>query len=200
MPHLDALVLSQGVASLGGRRETADGLDLKLALHFFSRVAFTQALLPTLRAAKQPRVLSVLSGGVHGTYRHWADDFELRTHFSIRNAADAAGFYTDAAFDSLARQPGNAGITFIHAAPGFVATPWGADFPGPLRLAVRLLQAALAMAPRDAAEFLVAPLLSEAAGGGFLVVGERGTGACVRPEHAAAREGIWAATQAVLAR
>jgi hypothetical protein len=87
VPALDALVLSQGIASMAGFTPTAEGIDVKLALHYFGRVAFVQALLPLLRAAPSPRVLAVLSAGVHGTYAHSVDDFELRQRFSIKNAA-----------------------------------------------------------------------------------------------------------------
>lgn len=117
-PRLDALVLTQGIASMDGRIETPEGLDVKLSLHYFSRVAFVQSLLPQLRAAPTPRVMFVLSAGVHGNYAGYADDFELKKQYSLKNAADAAGFYTDAALDSLSRDPENAKVTFIHAAPG----------------------------------------------------------------------------------
>lgn len=115
---LDALVLSQGIASMSGRTETPEGLDVKLSLHYFSRVAFIQSLLPQLRAAKSPRVLCVLSAGVHGPYAGFADDFELVRSYSLQNAANSAGMYTDAALDLFSREPENANVTFTHAAPG----------------------------------------------------------------------------------
>lgn len=65
-PRLDALVLSPGIATISGRNETSEGLDTKLAVHYFGRVAFATDLLPALAAAPSPRVLSVLSAGVHG--------------------------------------------------------------------------------------------------------------------------------------
>jgi len=49
---------------------------------------------------------SVLSAGVHGVYSHLADDPGLKTHFSLKNAADAAGFYNDLGLASYsARYP-----------------------------------------------------------------------------------------------
>jgi hypothetical protein len=42
----------------------------------------------------------------------------LERTYSIKNAADAAGFYNDLALDSLSRE--NPSISFQHAAPGFV--------------------------------------------------------------------------------
>ena len=43
--------------------------------------------------------------------------------------------------DALSRDPANAGVTFAHAAPGFVATNWGTDLPWAMRAVVRCLQA-----------------------------------------------------------
>lgn len=124
---LDVLFLSQGMATLQGRTETVDGLDEKLSLHVYSRVALTLALIPSLRLAISPRVISVLSAGVHGVYTHWRTDPELRTHYSIPIAADAAGLLNDACLDGLSREPENQRILFVHAAPGIVSTNWGCE-------------------------------------------------------------------------
>ena len=40
------------------------------------------------------------------------------TSYSLKNAADAAGFYNDCALDKLSEE--NPGVAFIHAAPGLV--------------------------------------------------------------------------------
>ena len=199
VPALDALVLTQGIASMDGFTPTAEGLDRKLSLHYFSRVAFVQALLPSLRAAPAPRVLAVLSAGVHGEYKHAESDFELQKRYTLKHAADAAGCYTDAAWDSLSREAGNERVTFVHAAPGFVATSWGTELPWAVRGLTRLAQR-FATPAADAAEFLVEPLLRESTAGGFLLQGPTGQPAATVPQHAATREAIWAATRAVLAR
>lgn len=89
--RLDILVESQGIGSFAGRTETGEGIDQKLALHYYGRIAFIQLLLPLLRASPSGRVLSVLSAGVHSTYSHYESDPELKVHFSLKNAADAAG-------------------------------------------------------------------------------------------------------------
>jgi hypothetical protein len=64
-----------------------EGLDVKLALHYFSRVAFVEALGQALDANKG-KVLLVLSAGVHSAYTE--DDFELKDNYSLMNAANAA--------------------------------------------------------------------------------------------------------------
>lgn len=47
-------------------------------------------------------VLNILSAGVHSSYTKF-DDIELNKNYSISNAANAAGFYTDLALDKLSR-------------------------------------------------------------------------------------------------
>ncbi len=118
-PVLHFLVLSQGMGTIQGRTETVEGIDQKLMLHFYGRMTFVHYLFPALEAAaNQPdgdvRVLSVLSGGVHSAYPHFLEDPELKTHFSLKNAADAAGFYNDLAMDAFGRKFPT--ISFIHQA------------------------------------------------------------------------------------
>lgn len=203
---VDVLVQSQGMATIAGRNETPEGLDAKLALHFYGRAAFVEALLPSLRAAGgDARALSVLSAGVHSAYAHLADDPELRSHFTLKNAADAAGFYNDLYVDALSRAPGNEGITFAHAAPGFVSTSWGTEMPWWLRAPIRVLQG-LGRSLEDCGEAMSVPLLAPpapmASASRFVLVDKDGFGpVATLPEHtAAARDTLWSHTRDVLRR
>ncbi|OCL04846.1 hypothetical protein AOQ84DRAFT_367135, partial [Glonium stellatum] len=63
--HIDLLVLSPGYLSLR-RDESPEGLDRVQAIRFYARMAFVTGLLPLLRAAPAPRVVSVLAGGKEG--------------------------------------------------------------------------------------------------------------------------------------
>lgn len=63
-----------------------------MALHHYSRVAFVRSLANKLQAAPDARVLVVLSAGVHSAYSNWKNDVALKESYSLRNAADAAGF------------------------------------------------------------------------------------------------------------
>ena len=40
---LDILVMTQGIATTQGRTETEEGIDMKLALHYYSRVRSARA-------------------------------------------------------------------------------------------------------------------------------------------------------------
>ena len=192
---LDILVLSQGMATLQGFTPTADGLDQKLTLHFYGRMALAQALLPALSKGEQPTVLSVLSAGVHSGVADWEADPTLKATYSIKRAADCAGFYNDLFLDELSRR--NEGITFVHAAPGFVATRWGTEMPFAVRMLVRGLQV-FGKAPLDCAEFMLHPLFTWRAG--LRLIGETGQPAQLTPQHTdAARAALWKHTQEVLA-
>jgi NAD(P)-dependent dehydrogenase (short-subunit alcohol dehydrogenase family) len=159
---LHFLVMCPCMASLSGYSPTTEGVDVKLALHYYTRVQLAQSLLPLLRqtattTATTPVVMSILSAGVHSAYPHAISDPGLTEHFTIKNAADAAGSYTDLAWDELARQEPL--VSFVHAAPGFVASSWGVQLPAAARLPLRCIQAAFARSVDDCAEFMTAGLL-----------------------------------------
>ncbi|KAL3906773.1 MAG: hypothetical protein SGARI_003847 [Bacillariaceae sp.] len=154
-PVVDALVMTQGMATTQGYTPTTEGNDEKLTIHYYSRMALIQSLLPALRKSTMPAVvLSILSGGVHSPYKHLKDDPSLKSNYSIKNAADAAGFYNDLGLDRLAID--NTDIRFVHSSPGFVNTNWGTEFNPILRGLVRMLQP-LGKKPSDCAELMLGP-------------------------------------------
>ncbi|KAL3764858.1 hypothetical protein ACHAW5_008474 [Stephanodiscus triporus] len=159
---IDALVMTQGMATMQKFKPTVDGNDEKLTLHYWSRAAFASCLLPGLRRSSMPGgsvVLSVLSGGVHSPYNKYREDPELRTNYSVINAANFAGYYTDLFLDELASRPANASINFVHAAPGFVATNLGAEMPSYLRGPIRAMQRLMGKSPAKCAGYMVGPIL-----------------------------------------
>jgi NAD(P)-dependent dehydrogenase (short-subunit alcohol dehydrogenase family) len=201
--RLDYLVLTQGIATTAGRTENAEGIDTKMCLHYYSRMAFIVNLLPVLRQTVaqhgDARVLSVLSAGVHSTYTKW-DDLELKHNFSLSNAANAAGFYNDLGLDALSQDPANAGISFVHAAPGFVKTQWGREMPLLLRGLVRAIQV-FAKSPADCADSLVTGLHSAPMRGGFRLMSPSGGPAKPTKDHSAeARDRVWRHTLELLQR
>jgi NAD(P)-dependent dehydrogenase (short-subunit alcohol dehydrogenase family) len=174
---LDVLVMTQSMASVQGYTPTKDGLDQKLQLHYFSRVYLAMLLAPHMNVAPStsascPRILSVLSAGVHAKYKNALDDFELKDHYSTKNAADAAGFYNDAALEHLAKD--HRSIAFCHAAPGFVNTNWGTELPWAAKLLLRPIQAAFGRSLHDSGEYLTSGLLDNIKGPGLYLMGEKG--------------------------
>jgi NAD(P)-dependent dehydrogenase (short-subunit alcohol dehydrogenase family) len=88
---LDYLVMTQGMATIQGNTKTNDLIDQKLQLHVFSRIFLAQLLAPKLAESKEeetPKILSVLSGGVHQAYLKYKEDPMLEKNYSIKNAAN----------------------------------------------------------------------------------------------------------------
>lgn len=197
--HLDYLVITAGIATMQGRTETTEGLDQKLAVHYYGRIAAVVALLPLLEktasVGHDARVLTVLSAGVHAPYADYRTDVELRQNYSIKNAANCAGFYNDLAMDALARE--HPTVTFAHAAPGFVATNWGADFNPVVRGLVRGLQW-FAKSPAQCAAMIGPALTAPEFKGGFRLVGADGRPARATRLQEEARDFVWEHTKKIL--
>jgi NAD(P)-dependent dehydrogenase (short-subunit alcohol dehydrogenase family) len=110
-----------------GTLETSEGLDKKVSLNYYSRMRFTNNLLPLLRTAStsQPpfaRIISVLGAGHEAALD--ISDLSLRRpgSYSLRAAANHAISMTSLTFDRLASETANKNITFIHSNPGGVDT------------------------------------------------------------------------------
>ncbi|KAF2462309.1 short-chain dehydrogenase/reductase [Lineolata rhizophorae] len=123
---INLLFLSSGVLKTGGRDETAEGLDKKFSLHYFSRQRFTMNLLPLLSRASgvnnQPaRVISVLGAG-HEARLNAPDDLDLAKpgNYTMRSVAVHSTTMTSLAVEALAAQ--NPDVAFIHDSPGVVRT------------------------------------------------------------------------------
>ena len=158
-PPIFIPLMTQGMATLQGYTPTkADNLDQKLQLHYFSRIYLSKLLAPGMTKESQPRILSVLSAGVHSQYSHYEDDFELQNNYSIKNAADAAGFYNDAGFEAFSDE--NPSFVVAHASPGFVNTRWGTEMPGLLQsLVIRPMQSLFGKSSEECGEILTESLL-----------------------------------------
>jgi NAD(P)-dependent dehydrogenase (short-subunit alcohol dehydrogenase family) len=206
---IDALVVSQGMATTQGFTPTSEGNDEKLTLHYLSRIAFSNLLLPALNKSAMHKgavVLSVLSGGIHGPYTYYENDFSLEKNYSIKNAADAAGYYNDLGFDKLAKA--NPKINFVHAAPGFINTNWGTEFNPIMRAFVRCMQP-LGRKPSDCAEFMLGPtvfasaydddLTPKSSMNGVIVMGDKGQQLDLTDQHTEeAMDIVWKSTVEIL--
>jgi NAD(P)-dependent dehydrogenase (short-subunit alcohol dehydrogenase family) len=197
--RLDVLVLTQGIATLQGRTETSEGIDQKMALHYYGRIGFILGALASLRQSQTPSVLSVLSAGVHKEYQEYIQDPQLKTNYSLLNCANATGFYNDLAMDQLSKLPGNENIRFCHAAPGVVNTNWGTEFPWYLRMLLKPFKPFLRSAD-DCAEYLCQGIL-QAHQPGFFLSDQYGLPAKKVPAHTdKAREFIWNDTMSIMNR
>ncbi|GIC93606.1 uncharacterized protein Aud_010094 [Aspergillus udagawae] len=130
---INLLFLSAGIFHYRGREETPEGLDRRFALDFYSRLRFTENMLPLLREvvrdvsaesnAQSPRLASVVS--VLGAGREKSidtSDLPLKHKYSLGACTQHATTMTTLSFARLAADQNNAGITFFHTRPGIVKT------------------------------------------------------------------------------
>lgn len=198
---LDLLVLTQGIATMDGYTPTVEGIDRKLAVHYYGRVAFMKCFSPFMKqTSKVPQVLSVLSAGVHSAYSGYKIDTHLRTNYSIKNAADAAGFYNDIAVDKMSQE--FPGVRYIHSAPGIVNTNWGSEFPFYLRYPVRGVLGLFGSSIHDVGDIQCYALLQYAATGnpegGSLLISPSGSTAQRTSLHEEAADSVWEQTNELL--
>jgi len=168
LPKINFLVLSTGIFTIQGRTETEEGLDQKLALHFYSRWKFAGELLPLLKKAKadgeDARVMSVLAAGSNGPID--LDDIDLKKRYGLKAASDNATTGTDIMVAEYARR--HPDLTFVHTMPGFVNTPILSKDKPILGWIFGPLGSLFATNPQDCAEWMLYPLLSKEFGkGGF---------------------------------
>jgi NAD(P)-dependent dehydrogenase (short-subunit alcohol dehydrogenase family) len=96
-PKINYLVMSPGIMTMQGRHETTEGIDRKLAVHYYARWKFLHDLLPGLQKAKDDgehvAVMSVLAAGKGGAID--VDDLAMKNGYSLSKAALGAPTYND---------------------------------------------------------------------------------------------------------
>lgn len=97
LPKLNYLAITCGILSFKGRDETEEGIDTKLAVHYYGRWRFINDLMPLVQKAKDAgedsKVLTVFAPGAGGKIDR--DDFGLKKHFSLTAAALQGPSYND---------------------------------------------------------------------------------------------------------
>lgn len=98
LPKLNYLAITCGIMTLKGRDETEEGIDTKLAVHYYARWKVINDLIPLIQKAKDAgedsKVLTVFSAGNGGKID--VDDLGLKKHFSVVAAALQGPSYNDA--------------------------------------------------------------------------------------------------------
>ena len=141
-PKINYLVFSQGYLTLDGYTPTAEGIDKKLALNYYSRFRFVHDILPALRRGQDEdgvgKVMSVLGPGRGGSIDGFVDDMGLKENYSTTNAKNATPTYNDLMMEVRAcpavswlsmSSPycqkfasENPKLSFVHIFPGVVST------------------------------------------------------------------------------
>lgn len=158
--QLDLLIMTQGFMTMAGRTETAEGIERRMALHYYGKQLLIRELLPALK--DDARVIIVYDGKFGNPARLIWDDLDLKTHFSLRNSANHCMVMTDAMIQWWAaqqqqqQQEGARGRRhFMHAWPGAVNSNLGGDLPWYARASMKALASLIAVSPDTCAERLL---------------------------------------------
>ncbi|KAF8609719.1 NAD(P)-binding protein [Ceratobasidium sp. AG-I] len=158
LPKLNYLVLTPGILTMKGRDETSEGMDKKLALHYYARWKFVQDLIPLLEKAKaqgeDARVLTVLEAGSNAKLN--VDDLDLKHGYGLKAAADHGRAMNDLAVEHFATQ--HPDMAFIHAYPGAVSTQGVNNFHWSIRLLSPILNL-ITVSPAECAQWMLYTLL-----------------------------------------
>ncbi|KAJ3514477.1 hypothetical protein NLJ89_g2358 [Agrocybe chaxingu] len=126
-PKINYLVMSPGIMTLSGRDETEEGIDKKLAVHYYARWKFLHDLLPALTKAKaageEGAVMSVLGAGYGGAID--VEDLAMEKGYSTLRVAAVAPTYNDLMMEAPT-------LSLIHASPGGVRTSIMSSSPSAL--------------------------------------------------------------------
>jgi retinol dehydrogenase-12 len=162
--HIDVLVNNAGTFTFG-RRETADGLEMQLAVNWLAGFMLTGLLLPRLSAAARARVVTVSSGSHFSGRMHW-NDIQLRRGYNGLKAYDQSKLATVLFTGELARRlgPGST-VSACAVDPGLVRTQIGAKEGNCLVRLVWKVRTRNAIPPRAAAESVSFCALDEGVGG-----------------------------------
>jgi len=177
-PKINYLVLSPGYLTFAGRDETVEGIDKKLAVHYYARWNFIRELVPALQRAKDANeegaVVSVMAAGKGGPID--VNDLGLKETFSLKNAALASPTYNDLMLESFASQ--HPTIPFIHAYPGLVRTSLLANSPSTLlrysNYLVNIASRPFSVSPTDCADYLWHGVYTKSLKPGAFRVGSNG--------------------------
>ncbi|KAF5648948.1 Dehydrogenase reductase SDR family member on chromosome X [Fusarium sp. NRRL 52700] len=117
---LDLLVMTQGIMSFAGRTETSEGIDRKMALHYYGRQLLIRELKPIL--SQDAKVLLVLDGLNSNPEKLNWDDLDLKETFSLAHAANHCITMNDAMVQHHGLQGQGTKQFFAHGYPGVVNT------------------------------------------------------------------------------
>ncbi|KAF6757648.1 hypothetical protein DFP72DRAFT_221112 [Ephemerocybe angulata] len=162
---INFLVMTAGYMTTSGRDETAEGIDKKLAVHYYGRWKFLRELEGGLRKAKEAgeeaRVISVFSAG--GGAPVDLEDLGLKKKYTLRRAEGQATTFNDYMIECFYKR--NPNMTFVHAFPGGVDTGLGASSPSVLVRSLWKFLTPLMVSKEECAEYMWHALLSDGAPG-----------------------------------
>ncbi|KAL6246148.1 hypothetical protein RBB50_007301 [Rhinocladiella similis] len=165
-PKLDFLVMTQGIMTTAGRTETPEGIDRKMALHYYGKQLLIRELLPVLQ--NDAKVVIVLDGKTGDPSKLDWEDLDLKNHYSLATAANHCIVMNDIMVQYHAAQQklqGTERRLFVHAYPGGVETGLFRELPWYLQPLMKLAFKIVAVSPDVCAERLLSGVARCAASG-----------------------------------
>lgn len=149
-PRLDVLVNNAG-AFLNTRQESADGIEMTMALNHLNYFLLTHLLLDQLKAGAPARIVNV-SSDAHRNGRIDFDDIEARRKFNGWRMYSQSKLANVLFTQELARRLEGARVTANSLHPGFVATQFGHGNGGLVGAGLKLFQKIAALTPEQGAQ------------------------------------------------
>ncbi|RSL53494.1 hypothetical protein CEP54_010377 [Fusarium duplospermum] len=154
--RLDLLIMTQGIMTMAGRTETPEGIDRKMALHYYGKQLLIRELLPVM--SEDGKVVIVFDGWLGSPDKLIWEDLDLKTHYSLGKAADHCMSMNDAMVQYYAAQQKATGVGqrhFVHAWPGGVSSGLWRELPWGLRTVGRVGANLVGVSPETCAEYLL---------------------------------------------
>ena len=152
-PRIDVLINNAG-AVFSRRQVTADGLEMTFATNHMAYFVLTTMLLERLKAAPGARVVST-SSDAHKTGRLDFDDLQSERNYLGFRVYGTSKLCNILFTRALARRLEGTGVTANCLHPGFVATRFGDNNQGLLRLGIGLAKRIVAITPERGARTIV---------------------------------------------
>jgi NAD(P)-dependent dehydrogenase (short-subunit alcohol dehydrogenase family) len=143
---VNLLFMTMGYFTMNGERaETEEGLDRKLALHYYSRMRFVQNLAPLLTAAAESedqrrslsRVVSVLDPKSGRSANLDFSDLSLKKKFGLRTGAAHATGMNNYALEHMAQIYPQ--VSFVHSYPSAVLTNAGREMGHYMNMTINIM-------------------------------------------------------------
>jgi NAD(P)-dependent dehydrogenase (short-subunit alcohol dehydrogenase family) len=134
LPRLDVLVNNAGAIHMT-RKESPEGHELTLAVNHLAPFLLTRLLLPRLRASAPARVVTV-SSEAHRLGPLDLDDLEARRGYAAMRVYGRSKLANVLFANELARREEGGGVASNSLHPGVVATGFGRNDPGWMKVLV----------------------------------------------------------------
>ncbi|KAK0619700.1 hypothetical protein B0T14DRAFT_566524 [Immersiella caudata] len=117
---IDYIFMSPGLMPLNGPQMTSENSELCFVLSYYGRIRLIQKLLPLLRQAPSPRVLSILAAGREKPFVESDFGFENPKNWSAGGAINQITVLMSLGMEYLAKRERK--VLFLHSYPGLVRT------------------------------------------------------------------------------